>query len=176
MILLKPLHPEDFDALCPVVMAEEWFKGEVTEEQVKGELANRAGWTVWDSERLIGAITLTGIIPNLSAIIHAVIDAEYHGRWATRQVLRHIFGFLFVDLKLRRISGYSIPWKTFDAGNMLTKLGFRVEGIIECGGMNSKGEYYDVVLYGMLAERCPWLWDKKKLLSWMKWRKESGFI
>ena len=171
---MKPLHPDDSEALHPIVVKEEPLGYKMTLEEIKIDMAKREGWTFWDDERLIGAVTLSSFTPELNVIIHAVIDSDYKGKWLTRRHLNQVFSYIFIDLGIRRVTGFAIPFVTTDAAKLLTAMGFDVEGVMRCGVRSKDGDYLDLVTYGLLKEDCPWIMEKKDLLEWMRRRRNGG--
>jgi RimJ/RimL family protein N-acetyltransferase len=107
-----------------------------------------------------------GVIDETTGEIQAVIAfTAHHGhfisahiassggrRWATRPVLRAVFGYAFEFKGVKRmnclVSVYNTPTQI-----MCLKLGFRPEATIRCGADDGS----DGIVFGMLADECPWL-------------------
>jgi len=154
---LKKLSAEDFEALYRIVVSEEPFGETVSFEHLKMRMKGRDGWTLWNGEELIGALTLFDLQPLLNMSIHVMIDRNMHRRWINREILRQMFCYAFGDLELRRLSSHWIPGLTDDAAILLASLGFRIEGTVRKGFRDPYGNFWDVVIFGMLAEECKWL-------------------
>ncbi len=71
--------------------------------------------------------------------------------WVTRQVLANAFGYPFVELKLRRITGL-VPTKKADAIKFNRHLGFKVEGLSPDAMPDD-----DILIMGMLRSECRWI-------------------
>jgi RimJ/RimL family protein N-acetyltransferase len=154
------------DALLPafyeVAKAEEPFAAEMAptlfhfRATVQGA-GGLDGFALVDGEEtVVGGVTLTGLVPLVDVLIHAVVSKRVRARWLTREVLSVVFGYLFTDLELPRVSAYALPGLTPDAEWLLLKLGFHVEGVKACAALLPDG-YHDVMLFGMLKGQCPWI-------------------
>lgn len=69
-------------------------------------------------------------------------------RWLTREFLRSCFAYPFIQLGLRRVTGY-VPAKNLEARRFDEHLGFRYEGILREALADD-----DVLIYGMLRREC----------------------
>lgn len=78
-------------------------------------------------------------------------------RWATRRVLRAIFGYAFEFLGHTRINAV-VSVNNLAAQIMAMKLGFRPEATIACGADDGG----DGILFRMLIGECDWLKDEEK--------------
>lgn len=72
-------------------------------------------------------------------------------RWLSREFLRVTFRYPFVQLNLRRVTGY-VPEKNVDALRFDLHLGFKREGLMRCALPDD-----NVVVLGMLRNECRWL-------------------
>jgi RimJ/RimL family protein N-acetyltransferase len=160
---LRKLHPGCYMMMYSLACETEPFGYIVSPDDYVVHMSRHDGWTVWDigdgehGHQFIGMITLSNHKPLHDAMIHVTIDPKWHGLWLTRGHLRTVFGYAFKDLELRRVSGYSILYKTYAAGKLLSGIGFEVEGITRCGVRAPNGEFFDLVHYGMLREDCRWV-------------------
>jgi len=73
-------------------------------------------------------------------------------RWLTRDILAGIFGYAFQFKGATRINAV-VSVKNVAIQILCLKLGFRVEATIRCGADDGT----DGILFGMLADECPWL-------------------
>ncbi|WYK05490.1 GNAT family protein [Cereibacter sphaeroides f. sp. denitrificans] len=73
--------------------------------------------------------------------------------WATRPVLRAIFGYAFEFLGLGRVNAL-VSARNIAVQVMALKLGFRFCGFLPDGADDGG----DGILFGMLREQCPW-WE-----------------
>jgi RimJ/RimL family protein N-acetyltransferase len=72
-------------------------------------------------------------------------------RWMTREFLRTVFRYPFVQLGCRRVSGF-VPATNTDAQRFDEHIGFVREGLMR--EALETGE--DVIVYGMLERECRW--------------------
>jgi RimJ/RimL family protein N-acetyltransferase len=156
---LKIFCSDDFPLLHPILVREEPFGKSVTLNQMHVIFAGHEGWTIWSGNRLVGAITLSNFRMLHSVVVHAVVDRELHGRWATRRILKQMFNYVFGDnyLCLHKLYAFAIPHHTYQAAKLLTDLGFTVWGVDKCGGVAPDGSHYDVINYELLREDCKWI-------------------
>lgn len=73
-------------------------------------------------------------------------------RWLSRKVLRVVFGYAFEFRKLRRLN-FVVSVNNIPVQVLALKLGLRIEGCTRCGANDGS----DGILFGMLAEECPWV-------------------
>ena len=115
------------------------------------------GFALMNGERdLVGAVTFTAHVPLVDVLIHAVVAKSVKARWLNREILGVVFRHIFEELELPRVSAYALPGLTADAEWLLLKMGFRLEGVKEAAALLPDG-YHDVMLFGMLRSRCPWI-------------------
>jgi len=72
-------------------------------------------------------------------------------RWLVREYIKACFGYPFLQLGVRRISGF-VPAKNLEARRFDEHLGFKYEGIMRHALPDD-----DVIVYGMIREHCRWL-------------------
>ncbi len=81
--------------------------------------------------------------------IHVASDGSR--RWMTREFLRAVFRYPFIQLGVRRVTGY-VPASNADARRFDEHIGFVQEGV-----MREAANGEDMVVYGMLARECRYL-------------------
>ncbi len=81
-------------------------------------------------------------------------------RWLSRKVLRVVFGYAFHFRKLRRLNFVVSVWNV-PVQVLALKVGLRVEGYTRCGANDGS----DGILFGMLAEECPWLSATREVMQ-----------
>ena len=152
------LTDEHLPGFYAVAKAEEPFAEDMapTLAHFRAGMGALEGFALLDGETVVGGITFTSHVPLVDVLIHAVVSKRLKGRWLTREILGTVFGYCFTDLELPRVSAYALPGLTADAEWLLLKMGFRLEGVKECAALLPDG-YHDVLLFGMLKGRCPWL-------------------
>jgi len=96
---------------------------------------------------------IAGVIYNhhTGSNIMAHIAGKPGKRWLTREFLFAMFDYPFNELKVRRITGL-VPKKNKDARRFDEHLGFEYEGNMRHALAND-----DMIIYGMLKEKCKWL-------------------
>jgi len=78
--------------------------------------------------------------------IHVASDGS--GRWLTKKVLVHAFGYPFIERNLRRVTGL-VPSKKDKALRLNTHLGFRKEGFCPDAMPDD-----DIIILGMTRKEC----------------------
>lgn len=79
--------------------------------------------------------------------------ASNHTRaWATPRIMKAVFGYPFVLLKLRRIN-LMVPENNQAATIVAIKMGFKVAGVMRGGAP----DHSDAIIFGMLAQECRWI-------------------
>ena len=153
-----PLTDDLVPGFYEVAKAEEPFAAEMapTLAHFRAGMGGLEGFALLDGETVVGGITFTAHVPLVDVLIHAVVSRKARGRWLTREVLGTVFGYCFTDLELPRVSAYALPGLTAEAEWLLLKMGFRLEGVKEAAALLPDG-YHDVILFGMLRSRCPWI-------------------
>lgn len=85
--------------------------------------------------------------------VEAVIAGE-GGRWASRPVLRRIFGYPFEQLGVAAIS-VSVPMSNLASLNLATKLGFQPEALVTFAAHDGG----TLVILKAFRNTCEWLGD-----------------
>lgn len=115
-----------------------------------------SGWVVVENEKVVGMIALSHHTPSHNIMIHFCVAPELRGRWVTRSVLRTLFGHVFGALGLVRATTLLIVGINDESLAKVTEhLGFKMEGIVR-KGIKVKGQFMDVITFGMLREECKW--------------------
>lgn len=123
-------------------------------EWVREKIPKVACWTdgfkslaAIEGDKILGAVVYDAFTP-YDCCIHVRLDAPAcKDPW----ILRHVFGYPFEQLGLKRITG--LVGKSNDKGTKLcTWLGFRFEGVKKFGLGDE-----DEVIFGMTREDCTWL-------------------
>ena len=103
----------------------------------------------WDSRGLkVGLVYNNYSWPNIA--IH--VGARPGALWCRPEILAHIFGYPFLQLKCARVTA-PVRASNVRCRRAVEALGFRLEGMLRKA--LPFGE--DMLLYGMLAEECRWL-------------------
>ena len=162
MVQLETLRPDHLDDLYKICRENEPFFDFLSPTIMHFKMAMEMveGFAAIDSETgtVCGAVTFSEHRPLQDVLLHVTIDRKYWGQWMkTRAIIRKIGEFAYNELNLPRMSGMSIKGVTPPiVDRTLTGIGFRVEGIREKVMLLPDG-LHDVVLYGMLRERCKWI-------------------
>lgn len=100
-------------------------------------------------ESLVAAVTYE----NFNGVhVESCIAAMPGAGWASRRVLRHLFGYPFVQLGCRAIS-VSAGTDNLPSINLATKMGFKPEALIRYAAPSGA----DMVVLKMMREDCPWI-------------------
>lgn len=84
--------------------------------------------------------------------LQASIAAEPRSGWATRTVMRHIFGYPFLQLGVQAIS-LTVGVDNLPSLNLVTKMGFKPEALIRLASPNGA----DMIVFKMWREECRWI-------------------
>jgi RimJ/RimL family protein N-acetyltransferase len=84
------------------------------------------------------------------------IASDQSGHWMTREFIRLTFGYPFLQLKLRRITGM-VNVNNKAALNFNHRMGFIVEGCLRKWFGDD-----DAIVFGMLREECRWIKGLKR--------------
>lgn len=103
--------------------------------------------SAWKDGRLLGAVVYDGFTP-YDCNIHLAVDDR---RCVTRQVLRAVFEYPFVQLKLDRVTAL-IAAENEASVDFCERINFSFEGFKRCA---LAGE--DELIYGMLKTECRWI-------------------
>ena len=155
---VKPLGSDEYPDLYSIILDTEPFATDSmpTFSHFKAAMAKVEGFALYDEGQMIGAATFNNLMPLVDVFLGFSIARDYWGRWASRDVLRTLGQFAFKDLSLPRISSITIKGLAPQSDAALVKAGFRIEGVKENAACLPDG-YHDVVLYGILRERCRWI-------------------
>lgn len=135
--------------------SEPWTTG-MSFEQFVSVMQKREGYVLVHQDKVIGCISFSDYSPLSSILIHATIETRHQKKWATKNILKQIFQYVFDTLELPRLSGISIVGMSDSAGEFLIKLGFKEEGIIR-KGLRLPDGYYNLKMFGMLKEECKFI-------------------
>lgn len=125
-------------------------------EQFACIFSSLSGWSVVEGDKVIGMIALSHHTPGHDIMIHFCVDPEYRGRWVTRSILRTLFGHIFGTLELVRATTLLVVGLNDESLRKVTEhLGFKAEGLTR-KGIKIKGQFMDVITFGMLREECKW--------------------
>lgn len=153
---LYPLSNVYYKELFEIAKCAEPF-GDINLYQYTANMDKREGYVLITREgKIAGCVSFSDFVPGVNIVIHCMVDPEYHKRWVTREILKTLANYVYEELGLPRMSGFSIKGRTDEAGEFLLKLGFKREGCIR-QGINIKSNYYDLMLFGLLKEDCKWL-------------------
>jgi RimJ/RimL family protein N-acetyltransferase len=72
-------------------------------------------------------------------------------RWLTREYLHAIFRYPFVQLGVRRVTGY-VATRNFASVRFAYKLGGKLEGVMRKALPDD-----DLLVFGLLREECKWI-------------------
>jgi RimJ/RimL family protein N-acetyltransferase len=153
---LIPLNPDHYQELYGIAKEHDpSFRAESMDHYIN-IMEHQDGWVVVDGDQIIGCISFSDYKPNLDVIAHCFIHSGWHGGWCTKEILREYFGYAFNDLKVKRVSTFSIVGITDRAAMFIMSLGFKMEGVVRKIALYG-GEYRDVAIFGMLREECAWI-------------------
>lgn len=156
MVKIIELQPDHINSLYDVCLEAEGNGAGMTLLAFISMMNQREGWAIFNNDKLIGSITLSDFVPKLDIILHCSILKEYHGRWLNRKILNTVYGRIFNELELPKVSSYSISGVTDKAEKLLKAMGFEQDGKLRKGAMVS-GEYYPLKIFTMLREECRWI-------------------
>jgi RimJ/RimL family protein N-acetyltransferase len=130
-------------------------------EWVRERVALSQGWGEWYSA--IGlerdGELVAGVVYNYYSVYDIAMHVASDGsrRWMTKDFLRAVFSYPFVQLGCKRVTGYVLSRNTA-ARRFDEHIGFVREGVMRQAGGDD-----DVIVYGMLESECRWHLDKKEL-------------
>ena len=159
MLTIRPLHRDDIPAWYTLAWENEpWVRDQIpTLAHFRSIVGGREGFVVENGTGPKAVVHFTDLVPTLDILIHAVSDQRARGKWCSRTVLRTIFGYLFGELGLERVSAYSLGGEEYvPVEAFLEHMGFKHEGV-KRHACRSGEVYRDITLYGMLKGECPWL-------------------
>ena len=107
-----------------------------------------------DKTGAIRAVLVT--VHTYTGIIDAHIASDGSRKWATRNILGGLFGYMFIYHKARRVQVVIDPENT-NSVFMVHKMGFVFEGRVAASLDNGK----DGMILGMTPDQCKWIKGKK---------------
>lgn len=84
--------------------------------------------------------------------MEVAITAKHGSPWASRQVLKHLFGYPFVQMGCVAISAL-VPMSNLTSLNLATKLGFEPEAYVKFAAPDGS----PMVVLKMFRENCRWI-------------------
>lgn len=101
-----------------------------------------------------GGDLVAGVIYERYNGIHmeVAITARTGSRWASRQALRHLFGYPFVQMGCVAISAL-VPMSNLASLNLATKLGFKPEAYVKFAAPDGS----PMVVLKMFRDQCRWI-------------------
>jgi ribosomal-protein-alanine N-acetyltransferase len=145
---LGPWEPERPDVFFSVAA-----QGRIIESKLASCAAgSEVPWVLLDKDRIVGAITLTGIVlgPFCSAHVGYWVDRDYTGRGIGSAALTHVLGYARNDLALHRIQAATL---LHNAGSqkILRRAGFEKIGMapayLKIAGSWQDHNLYQRILY-----------------------------
>lgn len=100
-------------------------------------------------DKMIAGVLIGDIRPKRDCWLTIYSISE---RWATRAVIRYVFGIIFHLIEAERCSVY-VSADNQKSLNMCLRLGFKQEGLIR----QSRDDGQDCVMLGMLKTECKWI-------------------
>lgn len=100
----------------------------------------------WEKDGELQAVVVYNYCSKADISMH--VAAVPGRRWMTREFLKAVFAYPFKQLGVRRVTGF-VPAKNTDAQRFDEHLGFEREGYMKHAMPDD-----DVIVYGMLRERC----------------------
>jgi len=105
-------------------------------------------------KELIGGILIHDIRPEVDCYLTIYTTNK---RWATKSVLRYVFGIIFNLIKCRRCS-VLVSKANSKSLKMCKQLGFKEEGLLR----QYRDDGDDCYCLGMLKQECNWIWENQK--------------
>lgn len=84
--------------------------------------------------------------------LEVAIAADTGKPWASRQTLKHLFGYPFVQLQCEAIS-VLVPGTNLESLNLATKLGFEMEAIVKYAAPDAS----PLIVLKMFRDSCRWI-------------------
>ena len=138
-----------FPAWTDPAQASDYFAGALTARDAESMLC----WVIAlnGSDRLIGAVTLSGIDRRQGrAEIGYSLQSAHWGHGYAQEAMRQVLSFAFETLNLRRIEADIDPRNGPSCG-LVERLGFIQEGLLRAR-WDVAGEICDSAMYGLLAQ------------------------
>lgn len=101
-----------------------------------------------------GGELIAGVVYERYNGIHMEVSiaAQTGAPWASRQTLRHLFGYPFVQMECEAISCL-VPASNLPSLNLATKLGFEPEALVKFAAPDGS----PLVVLKMFREKCRWI-------------------
>ena len=103
---------------------------------------------IWQDGTLIGGVLFTDIRPNRDCWLTIYTESP---RWATKNVLKHIFNTVFLTIGAKRCS-VLVSESNKKSYDLCQRLGFKDEGLLREYRENGENCY----VMGMLKQECKW--------------------
>lgn len=116
------------------------------------------GYTVGPGARALGVVQggdlIAGAIYERYNGVHmeVAITARTGAPWATRQTLKHLFGYPFVQMQCEAITAL-VPMTNLESLNLATKLGFEMEALVKFAAPDGS----PMVVLKMFRDQCKWI-------------------
>lgn len=150
---LKPVH---YKGLWKLFVATESRWQTLSKKEFIEILSQREGWVIIDDTKAVGCLMLGDYYPNSDITINLMVYPEYYDKWMSRKLIKDVTNRVFHELRLPRMSAYSIPGINDQIEDLLIRLGFNYEGT-KRNTFWCNGEYKDHKLFGMIKEECRWI-------------------
>lgn len=125
---------------------KEWAAHQIGIEQFRSDATTI---TVLKDKQIIG-VTVFDTFSPAECQIHVASDGSR--RWLTRDYIRMVFAYPFVQLKFRRVTSL-VPETNTDSARFCAHMGFREEGRLREAGLHGE----DLILFGLLRRECRWV-------------------
>ena len=103
---------------------------------------------IWQDGTLIGGVLFTDIRPSRDCWLTIYTESP---RWATKNVLKHIFNTVFLTIGAKRCS-VLVSESNKKSYDLCQRLGFKDEGLLREYRENGENCY----VMGMLKQECKW--------------------
>jgi RimJ/RimL family protein N-acetyltransferase len=157
---LTPILKEHYPDVLHIIQDNEPYGLPIEPDALAGaiERGSLNGFVVQNREgNIAGAVMFSHYVPNISTLIHVVIDRPYQKRWLNRAVLGTMFEYSFSIAP--KVKGINICGLT-STSNLLIATGFKLEGVARREWLKD-GQYYDVEVFGMFEAECRWIGEKQ---------------
>ena len=160
MLELVKLNPSHYEKLYEIAKRDDPTFDADSLDHFSSILNGLEGWTIQANGEPIGSVLLSHFTPQLDIVIHAFTSREWHSKWFTKGMIKEVYGYIFNVLHVARVSSFGVSGLTNVAQHFLERMGFKKEcgeGFCIRKGVRIRGEYMDVIPYGMLREECRWI-------------------
>ncbi|MRN43474.1 MULTISPECIES: GNAT family protein [unclassified Brucella] len=125
---------------------KEWAAHQIGIDQFRSDATTIA---VLKEKQIIGVTVFDTFSPG-ECQVHVASDGSR--RWLTRDYLRMVFAYPFVQLQFRRVTSL-VPETNTASARFCAHTGFREEGRLREAGLHGE----DLIVFGMLRRECRWL-------------------